>query len=217
MPRPGRSILARTPTISAWTAPPIKFWSDMAMAGLAVIDARDSPADRGHSTARPSGRFSTQFRKQSGVRQSPQGTHDRSPWIADPGSRRRTGPSRSPATISRWRSVETPGKSSTVFRNPAKLAVFSIEDGELLASLDICGDADDLFVDPKRHRVYVSCGEGFLDVLDAEGSGYKHIAHIPTVSGARTSLFVPELDRLLLAVRAEAGQPASIWVFHPTP
>ena len=33
-------------------------------------------------------------------------------WIADPGSRRQTGPSRSPATISQWRSVETPGKSS---------------------------------------------------------------------------------------------------------
>ena len=46
--------------------------------GLAVIDAKTSPADRGHSTARPSGRFSTQFRKQSGVRQSPQGTHNRS-------------------------------------------------------------------------------------------------------------------------------------------
>ena len=109
------------------------------------------------------------------------------------------------------------GQVLTVFRNPAKLAVFSIEDGALLASLDICGDADDLFVDLKRHRVYVSCGEGFLDVLDAEGSAYKHIAHIPTVSGARTSLFVPELDRLLLAVRAEADQPASIWVFRPTP
>jgi hypothetical protein len=37
------------------------------------------------------------------------------------------------------------------------------------------------------------------------------------VPGARTSLFVPELDRLLLAVRAEAEQPASIWVFRPTP
>jgi len=105
----------------------------------------------------------------------------------------------------------------TVFRNPAKLGVFSTKDGALVSSLDVCGDADDLFVDPKRHRVYVSCGEGFLDVLGAEGSAYKHIAHIPTVSGARTSLFVPELDRLLLAVRAEADQPASIWVFRPTP
>jgi YVTN family beta-propeller protein len=105
----------------------------------------------------------------------------------------------------------------TVFRNPAKLGVFSTKDGALVSSLDVCGDADDLFVDPKRHRVYVSCGDGFLDVLDAEGGAYERIAHIPTVFGARTSLFVPELDRLLLAVRAEAGQPASIWVFRPTP
>ena len=109
------------------------------------------------------------------------------------------------------------GQALTVFRNPAKLAAFSIKDGALLASADVCGDADDLFVDPKRNRVYISCGEGFLDVFDADGSAFKRIAQIPTVSGARTSLFVPELDRLLVAARAEAGAPASIWVFRPTP
>jgi YVTN family beta-propeller protein len=109
------------------------------------------------------------------------------------------------------------GHVLTIFRSPAKLGVFSIKDGALLASPDICGDADDLFVDAKRNRLYISCGDGFLDVLDAEGNAYKRIAHIPTVRGARTSLFVPELDRLLLAVRAESGEPASIWVFRPTP
>jgi YVTN family beta-propeller protein len=109
------------------------------------------------------------------------------------------------------------GHVLTIFRSPAKLGVFSIKDGALLASPDICGDADDLFVDAKRNRLYISCGDGFLDVLDAEGNAYKRVAHIPTVRGARTSLFVPELDRLLLAVRAESGEPASIWVFRPTP
>ena len=109
------------------------------------------------------------------------------------------------------------GHVLTIFRSPAKLGVFSIKDGTLLASPDTCGDADDLFVDAKRNRVYISCGDGFLDVLDAEGNAYKRIAHIPTVRGARTSLFVPELDRLLLAVRAEAAEPASIWVFRPAP
>ena len=104
-----------------------------------------------------------------------------------------------------------------IFRNPAKLGVFSIADGAPVASADVCEDADDLFVDAKRNRVYVSCGDGFLDVFDAEKSAYRRIARIPTVSGARTSLFVPELDRLLLAVRAEAGVPASVWVFRPMP
>ena len=86
-----------------------------------------------------------------------------------------------------------------------------------MASPDVCGDADDLFVDANWRRVYISCGEGFLDVLDAAHGAYPRIARIATVAGARTSLFVPEMDRLMLAVRAEAGQPASIWVFRPTP
>ena len=87
----------------------------------------------------------------------------------------------------------------------------------LTASAEICGDADDVFIDTKRHRIYVSCGEGFLDVLDAENRGYKRLAHIPTAAGARTALFIPELDRLLLAVRAVRGAPAAIWVFRPNP
>ena len=87
----------------------------------------------------------------------------------------------------------------------------------MIASPDICGDADDLFVDAKRHRVYVSCGQGFIDVLDAQGNAYQRVARIPTVSGARTSLFVTELDRLILAVRASSGEPAALWVYRPIP
>jgi YVTN family beta-propeller protein len=103
------------------------------------------------------------------------------------------------------------------FRNPAKLGAFSMDDGSLIASPDICGDADDLFVDAKRRRVYISCGEGFLDVLDSAQGSYRRVARVVTVSGARTSLFVPEMDRLMLAVRASGNEPAAIWVFRPTP
>jgi hypothetical protein len=74
-----------------------------------------------------------------------------------------------------------------------------------------------VFVDAKRRRIYLSCGDGFLDVLDAESGDYKRLAHIPTAAGARTALFIPELDRLLLAVRAAPGEPAAIWVFRPIP
>lgn len=101
------------------------------------------------------------------------------------------------------------------FRSPAKLGVFSAEDGTVIASPEICGDADDVFVDAKRRRVYVSCGDGFLDVLDAVPSAYRRIGRIQTVTGARTSLFVPDIDRLLLAVPASVGQSAAIWEFRP--
>jgi hypothetical protein len=104
-----------------------------------------------------------------------------------------------------------------IFRSPAELGVFSMTDGKPIATTETCGDADDLFVDAKRARIYVSCGAGFLDILEVKETTYRRIARIPTVSGARTSLFVPEMDRLLLAVRASSAQPAAIWVFRPTP
>jgi hypothetical protein len=99
-----------------------------------------------------------------------------------------------------------------VFRNPAKLVAFAQDDGKVLAESETCGDVDDLFLDAGRRRVYISCGQGFLDVLDA-APPFARIARPATVSGARTALFVPELDRLFLAVRAQAGQPAAIWVY----
>jgi hypothetical protein len=103
------------------------------------------------------------------------------------------------------------------FRAPGRLGVFSMRDGATVTSVEMCDDSDDVFVDAKRHRVYVSCGDGFLDVFDTQGGTYGRIAHIPTRPGARTSLFVPEMDRLLLAVRGGSGEPAAIWIFRPTP
>jgi DNA-binding beta-propeller fold protein YncE len=104
-----------------------------------------------------------------------------------------------------------------VFRSPARLGVFSAADGKSVASLETCGDADDVFIDAKRHRVYVACGAGSIDVFESEGARYRPSARIPTVAGARTALFIPELDRLVVAARTAGSAPASLWVFRPTP
>ena len=103
------------------------------------------------------------------------------------------------------------------FRNPAKLAAFDWEIGGLASEVDICGDADDLFVDQKLKRVYVTCGAGFIDVLRADDARYARLARVPTVAGARTGLFVPEMDRLLVGVRAGFNEPAAIWVYRTAP
>ena len=102
-----------------------------------------------------------------------------------------------------------------VFRSPPSLVALSSQDGHVVAKVDTCGDADDVFVDRKRHRVYVSCGQGVVDVLETDEQGYRRLARVPTVPGARTALFVPELDRLFVAVRAGSNEPAAIWVFRP--
>jgi DNA-binding beta-propeller fold protein YncE len=102
-----------------------------------------------------------------------------------------------------------------VFRSPPTLMALSSQDGHVVAQTSTCSDADDVFVDAKRRHVYVSCGEGAVDVFVTEEAGYRRLARVPTVPGARTSLFLPELDRLFVAVRAGASEPAAIWVFRP--
>jgi DNA-binding beta-propeller fold protein YncE len=112
---------------------------------------------------------------------------------------------------------EAGGRLLTVYRRPALLAVFDTQSGTTLARLPACGDSDDVFLDAKRQLVYLSCGEGFLEVIQQRGDTYEGLARIPTIAGARTALFVPERDRLYLAVRASGGEGAAVWVFRPAP
>jgi hypothetical protein len=107
---------------------------------------------------------------------------------------------------------------ATVFRQPAKLVLLDTKTGAATQRLDCCGDADDVFFDAKRRRIYVSCGAGAVDAFQVDAGGYRPLAHVATSPGARTSLFVPELDRLFVAARAGLlGSDAAILVFRPLP
>jgi YVTN family beta-propeller protein len=102
-----------------------------------------------------------------------------------------------------------------VFRHPAKLLAFSVSNGENVAAVDTCGDADDVFIDSRRSRVYVICGEGIIHVLSRSGATFLTTERVRTVSGARTALYSPALDRLFVAVRASAAESAAVWIFRP--
>jgi DNA-binding beta-propeller fold protein YncE len=103
-----------------------------------------------------------------------------------------------------------------VFRNPPKLSVRDMETGTPVAERETCGDVDDVFFDSKRQRVYVTCGAGAIDVFDVRAE-YAPMARVATRRGARTSLFMPGLDRLAVAVRANDSQAAAVWVYRPVP
>lgn len=99
-------------------------------------------------------------------------------------------------------------------RRPAKLLVYDTSTGTQIGAVDIVGDTDDLFYDAARKRLYVSGGDGFLDVLDARaGAVPVRLARVATPAGARTSLFVPEQSRLYLAVPHRGAQRAEIRVY----
>ena len=104
-----------------------------------------------------------------------------------------------------------------ITRFPARLLVFDTTTGKVVQRLPAVGDCDDVFYDSTRKRIYASGGEGALSVFaQQDPDHYKESARIPTVKGARTSFFSPDLDRLFLAVRRQGSQSAAIRVFAPS-
>jgi len=100
-------------------------------------------------------------------------------------------------------------------RRPAKVLIYDTSSGKMTGSMDAVGDTDDLFYDAARKRLYVSGGEGFLDVFqEQDASHFNRIAHMPTAAGARTSLFVAEQSRLYLAVPHRGTQHAEVRVYE---
>jgi YVTN family beta-propeller protein len=101
-----------------------------------------------------------------------------------------------------------------VCRSPARLIVLETEKGGQIASIPVVGDCDDVFYDEKRGRIYAIGGEGGVSVIQRKDPDhYEEIARAKTVSGARTGLFVPELDRLFVAARRNNGKPAEIRIY----
>jgi glutamine cyclotransferase len=96
-------------------------------------------------------------------------------------------------------------------RVPSKLVVLNMESGAVVASLGISGDPDEIFYDGKRHRLYAICGAGYVEIIEqADSNTYKLAAKVPTASGARTGLFVPERDNLFVAIPHHGSQAAEI-------
>ena len=99
-------------------------------------------------------------------------------------------------------------------RNPAKLLVVNTGTGRTVTSLDIDSDADDIFYEAGSRRIYVSCGGGYVDVFMQIGrDSYDILPKVQTQAGARTSLFVPELNSLFVAAPAHMGNEARILVY----
>lgn len=103
-------------------------------------------------------------------------------------------------------------------RKPAKLAVFDTKSGQMITSLDGAVDTDDLFYDAAHKRLYMSGGDGFVSVFEQrDADHYQPFAKVPTGLGARISLFVPDLNRLYVAVPRRGRQSAEVLVFEVQP
>jgi hypothetical protein len=99
---------------------------------------------------------------------------------------------------------------AVAYRFPSSLQLRATSDGNVQATMGACGDADDLNFD--GDRIYLICGEGYVDVLSASHpeAGAQRVS---TSSAARTGLFVPDTRTLYVAAPARHGM-AAIWVLQ---
>ena len=105
-----------------------------------------------------------------------------------------------------------------VCRRPAELLALDSRSGKVVVHLAVVGDADDVYYDEARRRIYVSGGRGAISVVDqVDADHYRLKTSIPTAPGARTSLFVPQLNRFYLAVPRRGAHEAGIRIYVVNP
>jgi len=105
-----------------------------------------------------------------------------------------------------------------VTHEPARLAVFDTASGRTIAELPSVQDADDVYFDASRKRIYISGGEGFIYVFQqADPDHYSLLAKVSSTLGARTSGYFGKghkgFDRYFVGVPARADHGAEIWLY----
>ena len=91
-------------------------------------------------------------------------------------------------------------------RKPALFIVFNTDTGKVVASLPCVGGNSDMSFDVVHKRIYVTGSETASVFEQEDADHYKHIAEVPTAYRAKSSIFVPELNRLYVAVSGK-GKP----------
>ncbi|MCL5270449.1 MAG: hypothetical protein M1457_07855 [bacterium] len=95
--------------------------------------------------------------------------------------------------------------------DPGTLVVLDVASGKSVASVPIHTGCDGVYYDSQRKRIYISCGEGFIDVIkQIDADHYERTESIPTAAGAGTSLLLPTLNKLILAVPERKDGKAEI-------
>ena len=100
-------------------------------------------------------------------------------------------------------------------RHPAKLVVIDTQTGKQITSTEIGGDVDDIFYNKTNQQIYLSCGAGSIDIFrQSDANTYTANGKVFTHSVARTSLFITELNLLIVASPSGFSSKASLLVYE---
>lgn len=101
------------------------------------------------------------------------------------------------------------------YRLPSRLIIYDSETGKEIFSSPTVGDVDDLYWNKTTGEIYLSGGSGAINIFKQTGkASYKQLFAIKIPIGARTSLFVPELNQFLIAARSIGDQPAKLIIYR---
>jgi hypothetical protein len=98
----------------------------------------------------------------------------------------------------------------TVTRKPAKLIVFDMGTGKVVADLPCVDVNSDAWYDATRKRIYVTGSDTASVFAQRDADHYEHVAEVPTAYRAKSSIFVPQLNRLYVAVSSKGKADAKM-------
>ncbi len=97
-------------------------------------------------------------------------------------------------------------------RNPPKFFVFDTDNGKIVTSVPIAAFNDDMWFDVARKRIYLSGSETTTVLAQKDADHYELITDVPTGYRAKTSLYVPQLNRFYAAVSGKGKPDAQLAV-----
>jgi len=111
---------------------------------------------------------------------------------------------------------EDAGHLIGAFPQASDLAWFDLSDGGVRGRAVACSEPARLIVDRLRTRVYLTCGEGLIEIFQRNPAGdYSKAYTLKTAPGATAALLTPTGDRLYLAVPASDGCRAEVRIYAP--
>lgn len=93
-----------------------------------------------------------------------------------------------------------------VTRKPFQLLVVDAGTGATIAKFAAPERTNEVIYDKRNRRIYLA-GDDYLGVVQQiDADHYAELPHVPTATGAKTAIFVPELNRLYTAVSPGEGK-----------
>jgi DNA-binding beta-propeller fold protein YncE len=103
-------------------------------------------------------------------------------------------------------------------RKPKMLVAFNSDDGKIVFNHECCGDADDMWFDTAKGRLYLTGGGGCINIFERQQNEYPLVETLASGFYARTSLWVPTQNKLYVAIPWRGRyQPPQVKVFEAQP